>query len=67
MQNKDIIKKLIKEASDIPILEYTENTKKLRENVLDTILKVKRRLGALQSLDSMLDLELMLSHDEDSI
>lgn len=67
MQNKDIVKRLIQEASDIPVLEYTENIKKLKENVIDTILKVKRRLGALQSLESMLDLELMLSHDEDSI
>lgn len=67
MVNEDNVKRLIKEATDMPVLEYTDNVKELKKNAIMTLNKVKRRLGALQSLISVLETELILSHDEESI
>lgn len=67
MVNEDNVKRLIKEATDMPVLEYTDNIKELKKNAIMTLNKVKRRLGALQSLISVLETELILSHDEESI
>ena len=61
-KDRDDIQYLIKEASKIPKLEYTDNLVELLKNVNKTIRAVKTRLGTLETLQCSIEYVLTKSH-----
>lgn len=62
--NSPYVMKLVKEAENIPKLEYSTDIFTLRDNVDRTIKAVKRRLGVLQELKGEIDYEITVNHLE---
>lgn len=63
--SKKILLELTKRAEVIPKLEYDDNLLKFKDNIRATKKAVKRRLEALNELESEVEFEITLNHLDD--
>ena len=62
---KEILKKLMDEANQCPILIYSTDLLTFKCNIESTIRKVKKKLGALHTLQGEIDYEITIKHLDD--